>query len=634
MKGTPYPSLVIIKNGHAFLDMKGNNCVPSFFGEKEYELLEINNINGIFTKEFEEEKEKKILEQKVTKHFLRTVFLEKAPLLIIFVGILKLEEQLALKKIHKKFPNLKKIVIHNFYQLKDQKEILVCIEHDIRLAFNTEKYLFGDSDWDQNCYQYYHKENNNCLHFILANSSIPDLDKFFNAPVMKFLKSYLSNISDQNSITISEFKQNFIKKIDEELLTYVHKKQKKSSVKMNFKKSRSKKNSEKYEICSLKNLNLNNFEIPKCFAESYDGDVILGLENNQTEKFRLEYLVYVEKNQNLNNSFETAPFLLKVQIFCNRGFEHFYFHKPSIQYVLNGKQRLKYLAILINKVLKKKTFFHGTQPKLFSSPMMEIKIMESNNLFSLHFEEIFYNFSKQFDEAKNCLKDEKNKIYTYIIPFDGIIEKDQDSLKNENQRFESKIEEKAGFDLVLRKFNQEEQVNLLYYWNEIPATIRLNYSFEFNPEEDEIERLSYRSLCPQVIFNPLKKYKMVSLIGTPLKSLLLTNLFDIKNERQADYILTFLNEMNTLLIVLEGITKPLLMNQELSKKAFANWDLKNKLTQDFAVQFSDLLIFCVIGLSEVDQENIYKVFDSLRYTEKNIVILPPRSIKTSRSVFW
>ena len=85
VKGTPYPSLVIIKNGHAFLDMKGNNCVPSFFGEKEYELLEINNINGIFTKEFEEEKEKKILEQKVTKHFLRTVFLEKAPLLIIFV---------------------------------------------------------------------------------------------------------------------------------------------------------------------------------------------------------------------------------------------------------------------------------------------------------------------------------------------------------------------------------------------------------------------------------------------------------------------------------------------------------------------------------------------------------------------
>ena len=615
VKGTSYPSLVITNRDRAFLDMKGNNELHHFFNKYVYDLLDQNKIKGLFTQEFEQNKEKKMLEKKITTHFLRAAFIEKSQILFIVVGVLTYEEQLLIRKLNRKFPSIKKIVIHNLYQLKSQKEILCCIENDIERGFNVEK-IKHNFNFDNNLLQFYYKEKGfDCDHVIFANNTVPELAEKYNKSSIIYIRHCLQNLSG-SFVTISELKKHILEKIDKECLKYFQKKNFKPPKSLKFQKStrgKLKMQNSRFEYFSAINFSLKDFDSPKLFTESYDGDSFFFPNNKLNDKKQLEYLVYVEKNQIQNIC---AAYLLKVQIFCNRNFEQFEFCKPILKTVWKENLSQKCLQININKVLKKKINLKSQQLTSF----MEIKIMEFNNIIKLKFEGICHQHCLDFDCSINT-KDEQNKIYTYIIPIDDIDDTGKESFPKQIYIIPKENKENVS---QFAEISELEKPKFVVCSEKTPPALKIHHWFAFN-EEDEIHALFYSARFNFDQNEPFlkEKYKVVSIIGIPLL-LNSTTLFNTVLERDSDLNVTFLQNINLMILSLEGISKPIFNEQnyhDFSTANLAYWDLKNKNIQDFALNFSDLSIFCFFGITDKDQENLYQIFDSCKNKHKDIVII-------------
>ena len=618
VKSTNFPSLIITENKYGLFDMKGNDNINEFFEKQDYELLQKNQIAEIFNKENNKRRQEKMLEKKVTNHFFRTAFIEESQILFIIVGVLRLEEQILINKLNNNYPDIKKIVIHNLYQLDTEAQIIDKIQNDIESAFEVEKFSFETHINNSFHYYYKHKSQNNCFHIIFANSSNSELNLIYNLPIKDHIKTLIKNTNFQKNLKINDLKQRFLEKIELEYANYIKKNEKK------FKKSKVKVQAKTSGIF-LKGLDHKTFEKPSSFNETFEGDLIFKeMETkNAKEMNKFEYLIYFEKNTGnlINDYFKDVPFFVKIMIFCNKSIENFNFSKPKLTSFWKGNEKENCLIFDIEKLIrkKKKWIFKNKYKSL-----MKIKLFEKQSLVKLHFNEIFYQHNKNYTVEKYSEKDINNKIFTYIIPIDDIFKRKSEKINNK----EKLLKKEMKFDGIINFNINKEKDGFIFNYNEIPQIIKLNYSYEFNEDED-LQKIVYHSCQNSESIQKNKKYKNIACIGSPLKDLILRNIDDYQNPSENDLIFYVMKEKEIQILECDGNSKPLLKNQIdghrfLKENAFSYSVLKNKLNQEFAITFSELLIIFIDNLCEYDQENLYGIFDSLKNqtkTTKKVLVI-------------
>ncbi len=179
-------------------------------------------------------------DQLVCEYILSEFILEKASVIILVLEQLSYAEQMMLKNISQQLNDKKKklLVIHNLMNLNSIKEIEGFIENTLlkSLTFKLQlcKMLLFEEKEKENVNNYYYRqqdrENNNLeiYHFIFGNEYNEEIKKYYNDPLIYFIRKFVKTGEAVQFDLIEEFRKFFIeqslkisdKKLNETTLMY------------------------------------------------------------------------------------------------------------------------------------------------------------------------------------------------------------------------------------------------------------------------------------------------------------------------------------------------------------------------------------------------------------------------------
>ena len=187
-------------------------------------------------------------DQLVCEYILSQFILEKATVIILVLEQLSYAEQMMLKNITQQLNNKKKqlLVIHNLMNLNtipnlmnlnSIKEIKGFIENTLlkSLTFKLKRckmLLFEEEKQNVNnyCYRQHDSENNNLeiYHFIFGNEDIREIKKYYNDPLIDYIRKFVKTGYAVKFDLIEEFRKFFIeqslkisdKKLNDSTLIY------------------------------------------------------------------------------------------------------------------------------------------------------------------------------------------------------------------------------------------------------------------------------------------------------------------------------------------------------------------------------------------------------------------------------
>ena len=154
------------------------------------------------------------------EYILSEFILEKATVIILVLEQLSYAEQMMLKNITQQLNNKKKklLVIHNLMNLNSIEEIKGFIENTLlkSLTFKLKRKEMGLFEKKENVNNYYYrqldKENNNLeiYHLIFGNEENPKIKKYYNDPLIDFIRKFVKTGYAVKFDLIEEFKNFFI----------------------------------------------------------------------------------------------------------------------------------------------------------------------------------------------------------------------------------------------------------------------------------------------------------------------------------------------------------------------------------------------------------------------------------------